>query len=195
MPALLLGPVVLVVGPRAIALDGKGNLYICELPRPAGDVVAIEILPHVENPGDVLELLLGLACLAGPFELRDDRVLGRRQRDQEARNELAPLASSELGLTEGTLLADDQVHLERGLRVDHVELTPVAQRIPSAVRVCVEAGLGQRGHETLERLACRLDHEVRVVGGAGTPVMTARERARHHVGDFERFEDLDDPAQ
>ena len=105
-----------------------------------------------------------------------------------------PDASSELFPAEGALLADDQVDLEGGLRIDHVEEPARLQRTTGGRRVDVVAIREQGGHERVERVRSRVDDDVRVVRGSGPTVVAARHRAGDHVGNRQLLEAANETA-
>jgi len=109
-----------------------------ELPRPPSNVGAIELGIQIEHACRVAHVALGVVGAPGPFELGENGVFRRDERDPRAEGEVHGSPAAELLGAEATVLADNQIHLGRAGHLDGVELMALAQRFPRTVRIDVE---------------------------------------------------------
>jgi hypothetical protein len=133
-------------------------------------------------------------ALLGPFELRDNRVLGRRGRDEHAKD-LLLRSARQLFAREGTILARHEVDLPRAAHVDDVEHGAPAEGIARRVRIQVERVHVEVREKVVERGRQWIDDDIEVLSRPRLAVDRARKRANDHVRDLGGFEELLDLAK
>ena len=165
-----------------------------ELSGPAIDIGGIEFgTLHFEDPSNIAQLALGLACLS-PLQLRENSVLCRR----DVEHDIAQadfFSTVELGVTEGSIFPEDEIDLPTRIEEHDIELASSAPGFVGGLGAHVERCWIEGRDEGVESGAIRIDHQINVVRGPRFTVKCARERTGNHVRDVVRVEEPNDQLQ